>query len=71
MDYVLFIRYENGQPIVKYDDNSISMPKDTVDYVVNFFKDNRSEVITSRTDINYYEYRSLINTVLCNDRMLV
>ena len=69
MDYVLFIRYENGQPIVKYDDNSISMPKDTVDYVVNFFKDNRSEVITSRTDINYYEYRSLINTVLCNDRI--
>ena len=69
MDYVLFIQYENDEPVVKYDDNDAGMPIEKVNYVVDFFKDNRVEGITSRTDINYYEYRGLINTVLCNDRI--
>ena len=69
MDYVLFIQYENDEPVVKYDDNDAGMPIEKVNYVVDFFKDNRVEGITSRTDINYYEYRGLINTVICNDRI--
>ena len=69
MDYVLFIRFENGVPVVKYDDSSTSMHEEQVNYVVNFFEDNRAEVITSRTEINYYEYRGLIDTVLCSDRI--
>ena len=69
IDYTLFIRFENGEPVVKYNDSSNSIQKEQVNYLVNFFKDNRSEVITSRTEINYYEYKELMDTVLCNDRI--
>ena len=69
MDYVLFIRYENGVPVVKYDDSSIVINKDKVARVVKFFEKNRTEVITSRTEINYYEYRGLIDTVLCSEKI--
>ena len=69
MDYVLFIRFENGVPVVKYDDGSTSIHKEQVSYMVRFFEDNRAEVITSRTEINYYEYTGLIDTVLRSDRI--
>ena len=69
MDYVLFIRYENEVPIVKYDDSFANTDKDNTNYVVDFFKRNRTEVITSRTEINYCEYRELIDNVLSNDRI--
>ena len=68
-DYVIFIRNENGVPVVKYDDSSTGINKDRVDYIVKYFEANRSEVITSRTEMNYYEHRALINNVLCSDRI--
>ena len=68
-DYVVFIRNENGVPVVKYDDSFTGIHKDRVDYVVKYFETNRTEVITSRTEMNYYEHRVLINNVLCSDRI--
>lgn len=69
IDHVLFIRVDNGVPVVEYDDCEIRTNKDQVDYVVKYFKDNRSEVITSRTEINYYEHRGLIDAVLGSDKI--
>lgn len=69
MDYVLFIRFENGVPKVKYDDSTTKLDKQKINYLVNFFAENRTEVVTSRTEINYFEYRNLIDNVLCNKRI--
>ncbi|MBQ4068551.1 MAG: GGDEF domain-containing protein [Lachnospiraceae bacterium] len=67
MDYVLFIRFEKGIPVIKHTDGAID--KEKLNYVVDFFKNNRTEVITSRTEINYYEYKELIDNVLYCDRI--
>lgn len=69
MDYFLFIRYEDGVPVVKYDDGATSIQDDQVNYIVNFFKDNRIEVVTSRMEVNYYQYRGLIDSALHCDRI--
>ena len=45
------------------------MQKEQINYLVNFFQDNRTEVITSRTEMNYYEHKELIDSVLCNERI--
>ena len=68
-DYMVFIRCENGVPVVKYDDSFTSIHKDRIDYMVNYFKENKSEIITSRTERNYYEHRELIDNALCSDRI--
>ena len=68
-DYIVFIRCENGVPVVKYDDSFTSIHKDRIDYMVNYFEENRTEIITSRTEMNYYEHRGLIDNVLCSDRI--
>lgn len=69
IDNVLFIQVENDVPVVQYDDSNIKINKDQVDYVVNYFKINKTEVITSRADMNYYEHRGLIDVVLGSDRI--
>jgi signal transduction histidine kinase/CheY-like chemotaxis protein len=69
IDHVLFIRFENGVPVVKYDDSDAITREEQIDYVVNYFEDNRADVITSRTEINYYEHRELIDTVLCSEKI--
>ena len=68
-DYIMFIRCENGVPVVKYDDGFTGIQKERVEYMVNYFEENRKEIITSRTEMNYYEHRNLINEVLCSDRI--
>lgn len=68
-DYIVFIRCENGVPVVKYDDSFNHIHKNQVNYVVNYFEENRMEIITSRTEMNYYEHRDLIDNVLCSDRI--
>ncbi len=66
MDYVLFIRFVNGVPKVKYDDCEIKLDKKMMATLIKFFQENRTEVITSRIESNYFEYRELIDTALCN-----
>lgn len=69
MDHVLFIRFENDVPVVKYDDGIIRICKQQIDYAVNFFTNNRAEVITSRTAINYYGKKGLIEGVFSSDQI--
>lgn len=66
MDYVLFIKFTSRGPKVRYDDSIIKLDKMKISHLVKFFEENRTEVITSRIETNYFEYRELIDTVLCN-----
>ena len=66
MDSVLFIRFVKGVPKVKYDDNPVPLDKNRLTTLVKFFKENRTEIITSKIESNYFEYSELIDTVLCN-----
>lgn len=69
MDHLLFIRFENGVPKVKYDDGETKLDKERLAYIVDFFKNNRTEVVTSRIENNYYEYKEFVETSLGDKRI--
>lgn len=68
LDEILFIRIENGLPVIKYNDVNCVLSAEKLNYLVRYFKKNRSEFVTSRLDKSFVEHSELMDTIFeCNE----
>lgn len=63
IDEMIFIRMENGKPVVRYNDSSYDINEDKIDYLVEYFNRNRSEFAINRLDKGYTEHKDMISRV--------
>lgn len=63
IDELIFIRMENGKPVVRYNDFSYDIDEEKVDYLVEYFNKNRSEFAINRLDKGYMDHKDMINDV--------
>lgn len=63
IDEVIFIRIEEGKPVVKYNDSVYMIDAEKVDYLVDYFDRNRKEFSITRMDKAYVKHKDLINHV--------
>lgn len=74
LDEFIFIRIENDEPVLKYNDTRYDITQEKVAYMVDYFDRNRSEFAITRLDKAYVEHKAFIdkvfgfnsiNTVIC------
>ncbi|MBR1865201.1 MAG: GGDEF domain-containing protein, partial [Lachnospiraceae bacterium] len=63
IDEVIFIRIEEGKPVIKYNDSVYTIDEDKVDYLVDYFDRNRKEFSITRMDKAYVKHKDLIERV--------
>lgn len=63
VDRIIFIRYENGQPVVKYSDARVEMTNEKIQDLSNYFNKSRCEFVTSKMDKNYHDYNEVISVL--------
>lgn len=62
-DEFMFIRIEDGVPVMKYNDARYDMPDEKIKYMVDYFNKNRSEFAITRLDRGYSEHKTFIDKV--------
>ena len=63
IDELIFIRMENGKPVVRYNDFSYDIDEEKIHYLVEYFNKNRSEFAINRLDKGYMDHKDMINKV--------
>lgn len=63
IDQITFIRMEDGKAVVRYDDSKYDINDEKVQYLCNYFNENRTEFSITRLDKGYVEHKELINNV--------
>lgn len=63
LDALTFIRIENGEPIINYDDSPYDMDREKVEYMIRYFTKNRREFVVTRLDKGYAEHKELIRNL--------
>lgn len=63
IDEMMFIRMEEGKPLVRYNDFSYDINEEKIDYLVGYFNKNRREFAINRLDKGYIEHKDMINKV--------
>ena len=61
LDDLIFIRMENGRPVLCYKNSSSEITEEILWYIVDYFNNNRSAFRTSRRDKGYTRYQKFIN----------
>lgn len=73
-DELIFIRMEEGKPVLRYNDSAYRIDDQKVDYLVDYFNRNRKEFSITRMDKAYVKHKELIarvfgvnsiNTLIC------
>lgn len=62
IDQFVFIRIEDGKPVVKFNDLKYGLD-DKIEYLMNYFSHHRNAFCTTRLDKEYVEHKSLIDRV--------
>ena len=63
LDEFIFIKIEDSVPVVKYNDGRYDITDDKIQYMVEYFNQNRSEFAITRLDKAYSEHKAFINKV--------
>lgn len=63
IDEFLFIRMENGVPVVRYNDMQCDIDADKVNYLVEYFNVHRNAFCTTRLDKEFIEHNELITKI--------
>lgn len=62
VDHMLFLRYEGGKPVLRYNDTECKLePERMMEKVVHYFEKNKSSFVTTKLDKNYYGYNDIIS----------
>lgn len=60
LDALTFVRLEDGNPVVYYDDSPYDIDQEKVDFMIRYFTQNRREFAVTRLDKGYAEQKELI-----------
>lgn len=63
LDELMFIRMEDGVPVMKYNDTTYDMTDEKVEYMVEYFSRNRKAFAITRLDKGYSEHKEFIDKV--------
>lgn len=61
LDDFVYIRIENGEPVLKYKKTNSDITEEILWYIVEYFNNSRSAFKTSRRDKGYTRYQRFIN----------
>lgn len=63
IDELIFIRIEDGVPVIKYNDTNYEMGEEQVEYLIKYFNIHRNAFCTTRLDKEYLEHKKMIDTI--------
>lgn len=62
IDEFVFVRIENGKPVIKYNDSKYVIA-DKIEYLMEYFENHRNAFCTTRLDKEYVDHKPLIDEV--------
>ena len=63
IDDFIFIRQEEGKPVIRYNDSSYEMDEEKINYIIEYFNTHRNAFYTTRLDKEYVEHKELIDKI--------
>lgn len=67
MDVVIYIRYEEEQPKVYFDNSQMPLPEDCLRYLTEYFEKHRTGFVVSKMKKNFREYSKVVALFGAND----
>ena len=63
IDEFVFIRIEDGKPVIKFNDSKYGINDEKIEYLMEYFANHRNPFCTTRLDKEYVDHRPLIDKV--------